>query len=125
MGKKTKYHLRHLTPRESARLQGFPDWYKFTSSEASTYEQLGNAVAVPVIREIFKEIFISLMAELAPTQESPTTSNEFVSSPIETALIEQYDQKIQNAAPEKKLRLIDELRLKISIVRATQQKQSA
>lgn len=123
-GKKARYHLRHLTPRECARLQGFPDWYKFTSNEASTYEQLGNAVAVPVIREIFKEIFVSLMAELPPTQEDPTDSNELRSSPIEADLIEQYDKKIKAADQKMKLRLIDELRVKIAIVRAAQQKQS-
>lgn len=59
-GKKKQFHLRHLTPRECARLQGFPDSYKLTSSGADTYEQMGNSVPVPVIREIFKEILVSL-----------------------------------------------------------------
>jgi len=56
----TKYHLRKLTHRECARLQGFPETYKLTSSSAETYKQMGNTVAVPVIREIFREILVSL-----------------------------------------------------------------
>lgn len=54
-----KYFMRFLTPREYARIQGFPDSFKLTSSEAKTYEQLGNSVSVPVLREIAKEIFLA------------------------------------------------------------------
>lgn len=59
-GKIRKVHLRKLTPREYARLQGFPDSYKLTSSTSQTYKQMGNSVPVPVIRELFKEILVSL-----------------------------------------------------------------
>lgn len=59
-GKAKKVHLRKLTPRECARLQGFPDSYQLTSSTAQTYKQMGNSVPVPVIRELFKEILVSL-----------------------------------------------------------------
>lgn len=45
---------RKITPREAARLQGFPDWFDFgDQSDASTYRQLGNAVAVGAIRHVF------------------------------------------------------------------------
>lgn len=59
-GNVQKVHLRKLTPRECARLQGYPDSYKLTSSGAETYKQIGNSVPVPVIRELFKEILVSL-----------------------------------------------------------------
>ena len=44
---------RKLTPRECARLQGFPDNYTVDSvSDAQAYKQFGNSVAVPVIRAV-------------------------------------------------------------------------
>ncbi|CAN5332560.1 DNA (cytosine-5-)-methyltransferase [soil metagenome] len=42
--------VRRLTPREWARLQGFPDDFVFPVSDASKYKQLGNSVAVPAIK---------------------------------------------------------------------------
>lgn len=47
---------RKLTPRECARLQGFPESYNLPSSNAAAYKQFGNSVAVPVIEEIGTEI---------------------------------------------------------------------
>ena len=47
---------RKLTPRECARLQGFPDYFIIPVSDAQAYKQFGNAVAVPVIRAIAKNM---------------------------------------------------------------------
>jgi DNA (cytosine-5)-methyltransferase 1 len=47
---------RMLTPRECARLQGFPENYLITVAKTSAYRQFGNSVAVPVIRVLAKEI---------------------------------------------------------------------
>ena len=47
---------RKLTPREAARLQGFPDSFKIPVSDTQAYKQFGNSVAVPVIRSISKNI---------------------------------------------------------------------
>ncbi|CAI2161466.1 10370_t:CDS:2 [Funneliformis geosporum] len=48
---------RKLTPRECARLQGFSDDFKIVVSDTQAYKQFGNAVAVPVIREITRKIY--------------------------------------------------------------------
>ena len=44
---------RKLTPRECARIQGFPDEFNVSAvSDVQIYKQFGNSVSVPVIREI-------------------------------------------------------------------------
>lgn len=48
--------LRKLTPREAARLQGYPDDYILHPKDVLAYKQLGNAVSVPVIRNIFLDL---------------------------------------------------------------------
>lgn len=48
--------IRRMTPREWARLQGFPDSYKLPLADVHLYKQLGNSVTVPVIRAIAEKI---------------------------------------------------------------------
>ncbi|HEX3986810.1 MAG TPA: DNA (cytosine-5-)-methyltransferase [Acidobacteriaceae bacterium] len=43
---------RRLTPRECARLMGFPDTYRIPVSDTQAYKQFGNSVAVPVIAAV-------------------------------------------------------------------------
>lgn len=47
---------RKLTPRECARLQGFPDSFKIVVSNTAAYKQFGNSVAVPVVSLIAERI---------------------------------------------------------------------
>ncbi len=47
---------RKLTPRECARLQGYPERFVIPVSDTQAYKQFGNSVAVPVIRGITNEI---------------------------------------------------------------------
>lgn len=47
---------RKLTPREAARLQGFPESFKIPVSDAQAYKQFGNSVAVPVIYAIARQM---------------------------------------------------------------------
>lgn len=42
--------IRKMTPREWARLQGFPDTFKIVVADASAYKQFGNSVAIPAIQ---------------------------------------------------------------------------
>jgi DNA (cytosine-5)-methyltransferase 1 len=48
--------VRRLTPTECERLQGFPDGWTDGQSDSTRYRQLGNAVAVPVVEWIGKQI---------------------------------------------------------------------
>jgi DNA (cytosine-5)-methyltransferase 1 len=59
--------VRHITPRECARLQGFPDTFKLHPIDAWSYKQFGNSVSVPVVEAVFNEFIknnISLLGWL-------------------------------------------------------------
>ena len=47
---------RRLTPRECARLQGFPEDYQITVSDTRAYKQFGNSVVVPLVSAIAGKI---------------------------------------------------------------------
>ena len=56
-GEINKENIRKMTPREWARLQGFPDSYVLVVSDTRLYKQLGNSVTVNVIEAIATEIY--------------------------------------------------------------------
>ena len=43
---------RRITPRECARLQGYPDSYQLLDDDTAVYKQMGNAVSVPVVKAV-------------------------------------------------------------------------
>ena len=49
-------NIRKLTPREWARLQGFPESFKLIVSDTHLYKQFGNTVSVNVIQAVASEI---------------------------------------------------------------------
>lgn len=53
--------VRKLTLNECFRLQGFPDDFQKVSGVASCYNQIGNAVAIPMIEQIGKQILNQLI----------------------------------------------------------------
>ena len=55
-GEINKEGIRKMTPREWARLQGYPDTYKLPLADVHLYKQLGNSVTVPAIRAIAGQI---------------------------------------------------------------------
>ena len=48
--------IRRFSPRECARVQGFPEWFKIPLSKLQAYKQFGNSVAVPVVESICIQI---------------------------------------------------------------------
>lgn len=67
---------RMLTPRECARLQGFPEDYILHKSKSSAYKQFGNAVTVPVVEMIAENILVSLGLSNGRQPNSRTTLEE-------------------------------------------------
>jgi site-specific DNA-cytosine methylase len=51
---------RRLTPRECARLMGYPDTFQIPVSDTQAYRQFGNSVAVPVVAAIAAQVVKSL-----------------------------------------------------------------
>ncbi len=57
---------RRLTPRECARLMGFPESYKIVCSDTRAYKQFGNSVVVPVVERVAKELVQCLQNRTTP-----------------------------------------------------------
>lgn len=58
-----KKNPRRLTPRECARLMGFPEKFKIPVSDNQAYRQFGNAVVVPVVKAVAKQMVKCLTKE--------------------------------------------------------------
>lgn len=54
--------IRKMTPREWARLQGFPDTFKIVVADASAYKQFGNSVAIPAIKATAEKIMEKIIS---------------------------------------------------------------
>lgn len=59
-GRVNREGIRKMTPREWARLQGFPDKFNIPVSDVQAYKQFGNSVAVPAIQATAKQIIKKL-----------------------------------------------------------------
>lgn len=55
-GRVNREGIRKMTPREWARLQGFPEKFNIVVSDAQAYKQFGNSVAMPAIKAVGREI---------------------------------------------------------------------
>lgn len=55
-GEVNRKGIRRMTPREWARLQGYPDNFRIIVSDAQAYKQFGNSVAVPAIQATGNEV---------------------------------------------------------------------
>lgn len=60
---------RRLTPRECARLMGFPDTFRIPVSDTQAYKQFGNSVVVPVIEEVAR-IMVPRVMELVERESN-------------------------------------------------------
>ena len=83
---------RRLTPRECARLQGFPENFKIPVSDTQAYRQFGNSVVVPLMSNVAKLVCdnIRLMDAKRAKQDksvvilSETGNNQIAAAPRKT-----------------------------------------
>jgi len=52
---------RKLTPREAARLMGFPDSFKIVVSNTQAYKQFGNSIILPVVSDVVQTVVSQLI----------------------------------------------------------------
>ena len=58
-----------MTPKEWERLQGFPDDWTSGIADVHRYKQMGNSVAVPVIKAVAEKIIEELQNPTPPVKE--------------------------------------------------------
>jgi DNA (cytosine-5)-methyltransferase 1 len=74
---------RRLTPRECARLMGFPDTFRIPVSDTQAYRQFGNSVVMPVMREVARIMLPHVHA--AMPSSSDTSSGVSPATALDTS----------------------------------------
>lgn len=59
-GEVNREGIRRMTPREWARLQGFPDTFRIEVADTHAYKQFGNSVAIPAVEAVARAIVVKL-----------------------------------------------------------------
>ena len=72
--------MRRLTPRELLRLQGFPESFEVVGSDGAIRKQTGNAVPVPMVRAVIREVLSAASQDARRDQETRTLSARRVSA---------------------------------------------
>jgi DNA (cytosine-5)-methyltransferase 1 len=65
-----KRNPRRLTPRECARLMGYPDSFRIPVSDTQAYRQFGNSVVVPIVEKVATSVINSLYRQASPKPRS-------------------------------------------------------
>lgn len=77
-GEYNKEGLRRMTPKEWERLQGFPDDWTAGLANVHRYKQMGNSVAVPVIKAVAMNIIKELQNPTEPKKEISAVQLELI-----------------------------------------------
>ena len=67
---------RRISPREAARIQGFPESFKIHPDDSAAYHQFGNAVAVPVIEAVIENYLTNNFLNNTPRSQVSISSNK-------------------------------------------------
>lgn len=76
---------RTITIREAARIQSFPDWFRFEGTKSEQYDQVGNAVPVLLAKAVAQEVADALQG-MADVRPSPPRSRYLVGSALQPSL---------------------------------------
>lgn len=90
---------RRLTPRECARLQGFPDTFKITVSDTQAYRQFGNSVVVPLMSNV-AQLICSKISELDAAEQDNISVN------AEKLMAVGIDEDIPEISAKKKMQAV-------------------
>lgn len=66
---------RRLTPRECARLMGFPDTFKIRVSDTQAYQQFSQAALVPMITEVAKIMTPHILTRVSANYKQESNGN--------------------------------------------------
>jgi len=61
-------HIRVLTERECARMQGFPEYFEICVGKSPSYKQFGNSVAIPVVKVVARSLLHHANIDTAPAE---------------------------------------------------------
>lgn len=94
---------RRLTPRECARLMGFPDSYKIPVSDTQAYKQFGNSIVVPVVSVIAQKVSETLekygevKSREAELEYVPNSWEKYIPGTVGQALSEPEGLSVQTS----------------------------
>jgi len=71
------HRVRRITPREAARLQGFPDDFILHSNDDKAYYQLGNSVSINVVKAVARDVILNTLSFCKITSKSPMRLTSF------------------------------------------------
>ena len=96
---------RRLTPREMLRLQGFPEWFELLGTYQQIRKQTGNAVPVPVVQAVLKQVIDGLSrTEIARWMEQPDTVPVGANSGLYYSVNSQQHRLFERGRPERLVR---------------------
>lgn len=67
------HRVRRITPREAARLQGFPDSFILHPNDDKAYYQLGNSVSINVVKAVAEEVISKSLYYMQQKEAFPVT----------------------------------------------------
>lgn len=85
---------RTLSVREAARLQTFPDWYRFAGTRTHAYKQIGNAVPPLLAERIGRQVMVALGLASQPRRVRPQPETKVPPTHFPVAMLRQAREQL-------------------------------